>query len=408
MLPLFLLESIDEVLQIIVSKGYRNVGLQFPDNMLCYSQEICQRLKESSNVFNVFVLADTSYGNCCVDEVAAQHANVDFIVHYGHSCLSKITNIPTHLVFEREHLDLEILSSSLCEYSKSNREAKILVLYDTVYEHLNFSILHSDNVLFSTLNRSCSEIPNTKAIQGRYFSPEFDYNTILYIGKESLTQASIFLSNSNLKCLCYSDGLISEQAMSKMLMKRYHLINKAKNANIIGILIGTLGVSKYMRVLERLKQSIAKAGKKYYVMVVGKINVPKLANFMEVDIYVLVACPENSLIDSKEFFKPIVTPNEMEMALDPEFTSNSAIKLAFEDYLATAPPEFEDSDALNNENDSNALIGSTGGGVVKYDSTGYFNTRSFKGLDPKIDEYDLEIHIGRRGIARGYTDEPEK
>lgn len=31
----------------------------------------------------------------------------------------------------------------------------------------------------------------------------------------------------------------------------------------------------------------------------GKLNVAKMANFMEVDCYVLVACPENSLIDSK-------------------------------------------------------------------------------------------------------------
>jgi diphthamide biosynthesis protein 2 len=47
---------------------------------------------------------------------------------------------------------------------------------------------------------------------------------------------------------------------------------------------------------------------------VGKVNVAKLANFMEIDVFVLVACPENSLLDSKEFFKPIVTPHEMQCA----------------------------------------------------------------------------------------------
>ncbi len=46
----------------------------------------------------------------------------------------------------------------------------------------------------------------------------------------------------------------------------------------------------------------------------GKINVPKLANFLEIDVYVLVACPENSLLDSSEFYKPVVTPFEMELA----------------------------------------------------------------------------------------------
>lgn len=69
----------------------------------------------------------------------------------------------------------------------------------------------------------------------------------------------------------------------------------------------------------------------------GKLNVAKMANFMEVDVYVLVACPESSLIDnqvmiviivigsivlmtfwfdniSQDFYKPVVTPFEMEVA----------------------------------------------------------------------------------------------
>lgn len=31
----------------------------------------------------------------------------------------------------------------------------------------------------------------------------------------------------------------------------------------------------------------------------GKLNAAKMANFMEVDIYVLVACPESSLLDNQ-------------------------------------------------------------------------------------------------------------
>ena len=31
-------------------------------------------------------------------------------------------------------------------------------------------------------------------------------------------------------------------------------------------------------------------------------------------MFVLVACPQNTLIDSKEFVKPVVTPYEMEIA----------------------------------------------------------------------------------------------
>ncbi len=43
-----------------------------------------------------------------------------------------------------------------------------------------------------------------------------------------------------------------------------------------------------------LKKRIREAGKKYYMFVVGKINAPKLANFSEIDIFV-VARPSLSL-----------------------------------------------------------------------------------------------------------------
>ncbi len=52
----------------------------------------------------------------------------------------------------------------------------------------------------------------------------------------------------------------------------------------------------------------------YYTIAVGKLNTAKLANFLEVDVFVLVACPESSLLDSSQFYKPVVTPYEMEVA----------------------------------------------------------------------------------------------
>ena len=51
------------------------------------------------------------------------------------------------------------------------------------------------------------------------------------------------------------------------------------------------------------------------MFLVGKINAAKLLNFPEIDVFVLVACPENSLLDSKALFKPVVTPFELELAL---------------------------------------------------------------------------------------------
>ncbi|ETO13870.1 hypothetical protein RFI_23499 [Reticulomyxa filosa] len=86
------------------------VALQFPDDLLKYSFEICKRLellfaqksqkvttndnddiKEKTvaiNSLKTYVLGDTTFAPCCVDEIAAQHAKCDAIVHYGNTCCS--------------------------------------------------------------------------------------------------------------------------------------------------------------------------------------------------------------------------------------------------------------------------------------------------------------------------------
>lgn len=55
----------------------------------------------------------------------------------------------------------------------------------------------------------------------------------------------------------------------------------------------------YLPLITHLRKLIASHHKKSYTVAVGKLNPAKLANFIEVECFVLVACPENSMVDSK-------------------------------------------------------------------------------------------------------------
>jgi diphthamide biosynthesis protein 2 len=89
------------------------VALQFPDELLGDATEVCWRIEQGllDEVMNmnmnsttlssptlspppplVFVLGDTTHGSCCVDTVAAQHLQADWIVHYGRACLTPATS----------------------------------------------------------------------------------------------------------------------------------------------------------------------------------------------------------------------------------------------------------------------------------------------------------------------------
>lgn len=63
---------------------------------------------------------------------------------------------------------------------------------------------------------------------------------------------------------------------------RYYLVQRAREASVIGIVVGTLGVQRYAHVVRALREMIEGQGRKAYTLAVGKINVAKLANFAEV------------------------------------------------------------------------------------------------------------------------------
>lgn len=75
---------------------------QFPDDLLKHSVKIVRALRAKlsslkeahgeldgdEKAIGLFIMADTTYGSCCIDEVGASHIDADCVIHYGHTCLS--------------------------------------------------------------------------------------------------------------------------------------------------------------------------------------------------------------------------------------------------------------------------------------------------------------------------------
>lgn len=91
-----------------------------------------------------------------------------------------------------------------------------------------------------------------------------DYD-VLYIGAEGRTLTNLMMVMNNSQFYSYNPQTKSHRQetlqVNKSLMKRFYLVEKAKDANIIGIVVGTLAVSNYLAVHDRLRQLIKKAGK---------------------------------------------------------------------------------------------------------------------------------------------------
>jgi diphthamide biosynthesis protein 2 len=101
-------------------------------------------------------------------------------------------------------------------------------------------------------------------------------------------------------------------------MRRYAVMQRARDADVFGILVGTLGVgtsfhliyihkthltrthiASYLPLITSLRTLLSSHRRKHYTINVGKLNPAKLANFSEVECWVLVACSENGVVESK-------------------------------------------------------------------------------------------------------------
>ncbi|KAG8933846.1 Diphthamide biosynthesis protein 2 [Tulasnella sp. 418] len=131
--------SIEDVYEVrrtvkdIQEGDYKRIALQFPDELLHVSVPIYRLLRsELEPERQIYVLADTTYGSCCVDEVAAQHVDADVVVHYGHACLSPTSRLPVIYVFGQHPVDPEKAARALA--SVVTKET-VLLLCDVSYAY---------------------------------------------------------------------------------------------------------------------------------------------------------------------------------------------------------------------------------------------------------------------------------
>ncbi|KAB5595139.1 hypothetical protein CTheo_1427 [Ceratobasidium theobromae] len=456
--------EIPETVQCIIDKDYRQIALQFPDELLGISVPIYQRLKQLlGEDRSAYVLADTTYGSCCVDEVAAAHIDADVVVHYGHACLSPTSRLPVIYVFGKRYIDIDYCADQFLlelgnDLSKAGSSKTIIVKTDVSYAH---SIRNVGNALrerfpsnhiiapdvptrYTPPPSSSTSAPHAPADPDQPSGPmspqhpapllstPIDSTALLseglstkdciifYVGGESLALTNFLLTHSSSEVISYDPRTRRARhetgSVNKLLMRRYAIIQRARDADVIGILVGTLGVASYLPLMAHLRRLISKAQKKCYTISVGKLNPAKLANFIEIECFVLVACPENSVIDSKEFYRPIVTPFELEIALRADQKWTGEYILRFDQILARQQEEGKES-ALCWHPRENTIADSSSTAVALRNNEGalsqvvanagsdFLHSRSFQGLEQRLgQDAPAVLEQGRSGIAKGYQD----
>ncbi|KAH8383057.1 hypothetical protein KR009_006611 [Drosophila setifemur] len=421
--------------QWIRKNGYKRVCLQFPDDYLPHSNGISVDLTKllAPEEVKVFIMADTTYGSCCVDEIAAAHVEADSVIHFGNACRSRACRLPVLYLYPKFALDEGNLLEKLQTLRPECGEREVCVYLDIGYHYLQ------DNELSKKLTEALQpkelileQFPVPEGNKENSKPSELERLSI-FIGADNQRFANLSLTAPAAKWYIFdgSTGSLSAKnpLTAQYIRRRYFHIEKCKDAQTLGLIVATLSAEGYLDVVARLQTMAKGRGIKTQLISVGRINPAKLANFLEIDCFVLIGCPFNNMYDSKEYYKPIVSVFEAEMALNPawymkypeayvtDFKQLLPEGRSFLPFDKEAIPEHDVSlvsgkmrgavrDSVETSGDPASLALATQAkmSLMTTDSGLTFEDRTWQGLDPALGQTEpAQVQQGLSGIPIKYS-----
>lgn len=309
--------DLEKVISKINSRDAKTVGLQFPEGLKMQATQIA-KLIEANTEATVIISADPCFGACDVTD-SKMKGFVDLIIHYGHTPLPLKYEVPVYFVEAYSNIDIKpILKASL---EKLKDYTKIGLV--TTTQHLNrlneIKDFLEDNgkevVLGSSKNTRKGQVLgcNFSSIKG------LDAEVYLFIGSGSFHPLGIHLFTKErvLAVDPYNNEIREmDEFADKILRIRFARITKAKSAKKWGIIVSSKEGQYRMKLAMDIKKQIEDEKMEAYILVLDNINPDALLPYLDLDAFVVTACPRIAIDDSQMYKKPLITPQELEIVLN--------------------------------------------------------------------------------------------
>ena len=309
--------DLDKVIRKINSKDAQTVGLQFPEGLKMQATKIARKIEAETDA-TVVISGDPCFGACDVSDYKMK-GSVDLIVHYGHTPLPLKYEVPTVFIeaFSKIDIkkDLEKSLENLKEYSRIG-----LV---TTTQHLHLLNEAKDFLEDNGKEVILGSSPSTRKGQvlGCNFSSikDLDVEIFLFIGSGNFHPLGINLfSNTPVLALDPYNSEIRrmDDYADRILRIRFARITKARSAQKWGILVSSKEGQYRMKLAKEIKKILEDNKMEAYIILVENVTPDVLLPYLDLDAFVVSACPRIAIDDSQMYKKPLLTPQELEIVLN--------------------------------------------------------------------------------------------
>ncbi len=308
--------EISDVIDKIKDLKAVTVGLQFPEGLKVHAVKVARQIEKETGA-TVIISADPCYGACDVADVDMGDS-VDVLVHFGHRPLPIDYKVPVIFVDARSDMDVRGCIENAMGLLKGYKKIGLV----TTTQHL-----HLLDEIADLLEKNDKEIltqPGTGTTRGQVLGCNFssiknlDADVFLYVGSGNFHALGIKLFTN--KPVVVADPYLGEareidEFADRILRIRSARIAKAMDAERFGIIVSSKKGQSRLELAKILKDMLREEGKEGYILLLDDVTPQILLPFMDLDAFVMTACPRIAIDDSKMYKKPLLTPQELEIAI---------------------------------------------------------------------------------------------
>jgi 2-(3-amino-3-carboxypropyl)histidine synthase len=294
---------VSDLIERLRDRKAKRVALQFPAGLKRQAWGVALALRKAG--FEVIISGDPCYGAC--DLALGAAALADVLVHFGHAPVSG----PDQVIYELAScdIDVEVLSAALPILTKE----KIGLV--TTVQHIHQIGAMAEYLKGEGIDAITAQGGPRTPYPGQVLGCSFEAakktgaEEILYVGTGLFHPTGIQLATGARVIALdpYTREAVEVDA-SRMLRKRFALMEKAKIAESFGIIVSLKSGQKRLELAERL----AGLSDKAVLIAMEEVSPDELLN-LGFGAYVNTACPRLAYDDQIRFPVPVISPQEFEI-----------------------------------------------------------------------------------------------
>lgn len=311
----------DRLVAEISERGARRILIQLPDGLKAEGPRLASLVRARTGA-EVFVSAASAWGACDLSLDAASRLRADLLVHYGHNEFLRdgSNGIPVvyfpaksrHEVIPVLEKTLQILQGKSIGLATTLQHLHTLPQVQRFLGEKGFSVHVPER---GPWVHETGQVLGCDYFGLRKIQPQVDSFLIVGSYFHGLG-AALSLEKPTFLADPY-DGRVQslDTDRDRIVRQRFAMIEKARAANRFGIIISTkpgqCNPQMGMTILKQLEEK----GRSGVLLYADEVLPEKLMDFKSLDVFVDTACPRLALDDPERFPKPILTRDEIMVAV---------------------------------------------------------------------------------------------